>query len=334
MLCKEFKLDPMKDGVLICHSEGYKRGVASNHADVTHWWPKHGKTMDDFRTDVNQIMQSNASAPPPAPALLPAHDNTAIPDAPGSTALAAEHAAAIIYANEGSYGSVNRNDNGALSVGKMQWHGSRALSLLHTVSITNLMQARNVLGMALYNEIIGGKANAWDKRVATADESKSISALLVTAEGKAAQDALAASDITAYIKKGQSYGLTDTGALIYFADGVNQYGTNAVLWKNIAADALEADGGVTAMFNATKARTTEYIIRRERVYKAVLALNLDGGCPTREKTPEEITVDAAVSNGILSDRAYWLGVLSGAVIPDKMFVKALLDNAVKKISRG
>ena len=34
------------------HSEGYKAGIASNHADVGHWWPKHGKTMDDFRQDV------------------------------------------------------------------------------------------------------------------------------------------------------------------------------------------------------------------------------------------------------------------------------------------
>lgn len=52
MLCKEYKLDPLKDGVVICHSEGYKRGIASNHSDVMHWFPKHGKDMDDFRNDV------------------------------------------------------------------------------------------------------------------------------------------------------------------------------------------------------------------------------------------------------------------------------------------
>ena len=28
----------------------------------------------------------------------------------------------IIFSNEGSYGSINRDDNGALSVGKLQWH--------------------------------------------------------------------------------------------------------------------------------------------------------------------------------------------------------------------
>ena len=56
MLCKEYKLDPMADGVVICHSEGYKRGIASNHSDVMHWFPKHGKSMDTFRSDVKAIL--------------------------------------------------------------------------------------------------------------------------------------------------------------------------------------------------------------------------------------------------------------------------------------
>lgn len=56
-LCKEYGLDPMEDGVVICHAEGYKRGIASNHGDVLHWFPKHGKTMDDFRADVAREMK-------------------------------------------------------------------------------------------------------------------------------------------------------------------------------------------------------------------------------------------------------------------------------------
>lgn len=41
---------------IICHAEGYQQGVASNHADVNHWFPLHGKTMDVFRTDVEKAM--------------------------------------------------------------------------------------------------------------------------------------------------------------------------------------------------------------------------------------------------------------------------------------
>lgn len=57
MLCREYGLDPLADGVVICHSEGYKRGIASNHADVLHWFPKFGKSMDDFRADVAREMK-------------------------------------------------------------------------------------------------------------------------------------------------------------------------------------------------------------------------------------------------------------------------------------
>lgn len=51
-LCQLYHLDPQADGVVLCHSEGYQRGIASNHADVMHWWRKFGVDMNDFRADV------------------------------------------------------------------------------------------------------------------------------------------------------------------------------------------------------------------------------------------------------------------------------------------
>ena len=62
-LCKQYNLDPMADGVVICHSEGYKRGIASNHKDVMHWFPKHGKSMDTFRADVKALLSGNEEKP-------------------------------------------------------------------------------------------------------------------------------------------------------------------------------------------------------------------------------------------------------------------------------
>ena len=44
---------------ILCHSEGHKLGIASNHADVMHWFPKHGKSMDTFRKDVKSILEQN-----------------------------------------------------------------------------------------------------------------------------------------------------------------------------------------------------------------------------------------------------------------------------------
>jgi hypothetical protein len=60
-LCREYGLDPLEDGVVICHSEGYKRGIASNHGDVMHWFPKHGKSMDTFRADVAALLEKPKS---------------------------------------------------------------------------------------------------------------------------------------------------------------------------------------------------------------------------------------------------------------------------------
>ena len=60
-LCKLYKLTE-KD--IICHSEGYKQGIASNHADVMHWFPKHGKSMDTFRADVKALLNPKPISKP------------------------------------------------------------------------------------------------------------------------------------------------------------------------------------------------------------------------------------------------------------------------------
>ena len=59
-LCKKFNLT---ENDIICHSEGYKRGIASNHGDVMHWFPKHGKSMDTFREDVKKRIENKEDEP-------------------------------------------------------------------------------------------------------------------------------------------------------------------------------------------------------------------------------------------------------------------------------
>ncbi len=59
IICKEYELNPLLDGVVISHSEGCKRGIASNHADVEHIWSKFGFSMDQFRIDINEKMKGD-----------------------------------------------------------------------------------------------------------------------------------------------------------------------------------------------------------------------------------------------------------------------------------
>lgn len=63
MLCKEYDLDPLADGVIISHAEGHKRGIASNHGDPEHLWNQLGMgyTMDGFRKAVKDAMGIAAS---------------------------------------------------------------------------------------------------------------------------------------------------------------------------------------------------------------------------------------------------------------------------------
>lgn len=54
-LCNMFSLDPLADGVILSHSEGHKRGIASNHGDVEHLWRKFGLSMTQFRQDIKEL---------------------------------------------------------------------------------------------------------------------------------------------------------------------------------------------------------------------------------------------------------------------------------------
>jgi len=53
-LCKKYNLTE-KD--IITHCEGHDLGIASNHADVMHWFPKHGESIDSFREAVKKSLE-------------------------------------------------------------------------------------------------------------------------------------------------------------------------------------------------------------------------------------------------------------------------------------
>lgn len=63
-ICTEYGWDPLEDGVIISHREGYERGIASNHGDPEHLWRGLGLgyTMDTFREDVKAKMMDNVNA--------------------------------------------------------------------------------------------------------------------------------------------------------------------------------------------------------------------------------------------------------------------------------
>ena len=180
----------------------------------------------------------------------------------------------IIFGQEGNYGSVNANDNGAVSVGKVQWHAGRALDLLKKICAAE-SRAASILGAALYKEITTAAAGAWNARTVNAAEKAAISKLLATDAGKRAQDAQAEADVGAYVDHGLKVGVEDPAALVYFADLENQGGGGAsarvaaAAKKPVTLDAIHAAALADRVMG-------KYAARRKNVYNAAKKLEWKG----------------------------------------------------------
>lgn len=63
MLCNQFNLDPLADGVIVSHREGHSRGIASNHGDPEHLWNGLGMgyTMNGFRAAVKAAIAGSGA---------------------------------------------------------------------------------------------------------------------------------------------------------------------------------------------------------------------------------------------------------------------------------
>lgn len=57
-LCLFHGLNPLADGVIMSHSECYKKGVGTNHGDPEHLWNKFGLTMNQFKNDIKITMDA------------------------------------------------------------------------------------------------------------------------------------------------------------------------------------------------------------------------------------------------------------------------------------
>ena len=170
-------------------------------------------------------------------------------------------AVSIITSNEGTYGSVNRNDCGAVSVGMLQWHANRALQLMRSIAAAAPATAQSILGGTLYQEVI--TASDWSYRTFSVSEGSAASALLSSATGVAKQDALAYNDVQGYINSGMNYGLTNAGVLVYYADLYNRGSGIAAQLLNIAkGSGSYGDITLSTLHNTALANSSSYYTTR------------------------------------------------------------------------
>ena len=79
-LCKMYNIDPngtvtvngVKVPTILCHADSYDLKMGSNHGDIDHWFPKHGKSMKTARADVAALLAADAPVAPSEPEVKPA----------------------------------------------------------------------------------------------------------------------------------------------------------------------------------------------------------------------------------------------------------------------
>jgi|GEM_PF-3480338 len=141
--------------------------------------------------------------------------------------------------NEGNYSSINRDDKGSLSIGKIQWHATRAGELLSNIYQMNPQAAEQAFAQGL-NPVVANAVRNNDRQFFTSYKVNSdsdynvIKALLGSTEGKAAQDQLAANNVAGYLNQASAAGITDPRAMMLVADYINKNGNMSMI-KNMGA---------------------------------------------------------------------------------------------------
>lgn len=78
-LCKMYNIDPngtvtvngVKVPTILCHADSYDLKMGSNHGDIDHWFPKHGKSMKTARADVAALLAADTPVTPSKPEVKP-----------------------------------------------------------------------------------------------------------------------------------------------------------------------------------------------------------------------------------------------------------------------
>ena len=152
----------------------------------------------------------------------------------------------LISSHEGTYNSVNANDSGAVSVGKIQWHGDRALEVVRLAA--NYMGANGavaILGQSFYDEIM--TASSWASRSVNETEAAALRQLLGSEAGHRAEDEIGARDLSRYVNDGMSRGLSNPTTLVYYCDLMNQWPVKAMEIARSTVASYGANASVDAI---------------------------------------------------------------------------------------
>lgn len=180
--------------------------------------------------------------------------------------------AEVLSMNEGSYTSINWNDNGATSVGKAQWNANRCRNILMRIRSVNQNAFDSVLSNYGASDFINqlNEGVSWNNFLIgeTSPRGRATKEILGTDYSKEAQDAQILEDCQVYIDHAKNYGITDPAAIIYYADVENQWGQGG------AADLGRNGGNSLDSIHqyAMSHKYGQYATRRNNTYNKIKEL--------------------------------------------------------------
>ena len=159
--------------------------------------------------------------------------------------------------SDNNYRKVLGNDNGAWSIGLIQWNASRAYDLLLKIS-NNDTDWRNVWSNKdydLYKDLNTNSSSARSKYgkgytvVVGSDLVNQVQNMMSTEKAKSTQRDYASEDTQSSITKVQEKGVTNPMITIFLVDIMNQYGPNLPSTIQNAASISKNGGDIKSQFN-------------------------------------------------------------------------------------
>lgn len=243
----------------------------------------------------------------------------------------------------GSYGAVNKNDNGAMSVGRIQWHGERAHNILKKICIA--MGNNPGISQSLWNEICSNKSFA--HRIAGSNEVEDLKKLLDSDTGHEIQDEQALLDIENYVTSAKNAGMTDNAAIAYYCDNYNIGPSAAITIRQAATSIAGSASKITldiiheaTRTNATLGQNSQYWTRKQKAYEFLKNYGTIGNGTSTISVSEisnMVSVDTNQTSGLLSQiTALGTSIMRAAYgdLYDAMFGNSSSDANVVNVTPG
>lgn len=196
----------------------------------------------------------------------------------------------VVTRNEGTYGSVNLNDNGVgTSLGLLQWNRDRGRDLLSRLYHINPTVFRSYMGKSMEQMVLNGGTGIF--RFSKEDKTNfqrmmSNETLMRQVMFRKAQE-----DYSGYVALANRKGVTDPRAQVYFADVMNQYGNGASNW-------ITSYGTDLGSLHNRMMATGKNLQRRAKTYATLMAIDPNLASKVAEMEAKTTSTTAQLSSTV------------------------------------